>query len=330
MARIGYHASHEQFPPEELRACAQAAEAAGFRAVMSSEHFAPWSPEQGHSGFGWAWLGSAMQATRLPFGSIAVPGGWRFHPAIVAQATATLARLFPGRLAWLGAGSGEALNEHIVGAGWPPKSERNARLREGVDIIRALWRGETVTRAAPIPTDRARLYTRAERPPAIYIAALSPETAAWAAGWTDGLVTVNQPDDKLCAIVAAFRRHGGDGKPLALQVHVAYAESETQARDDAYRQWRSNVAPADVTEDLMMPEDFAARAASVMPEDLDDHVFISSDLDAHAARLAAYAELGFDEIYVHNVGRNQRQFIATYGERVLPRLTQSARRYGTA
>lgn len=154
MVLIGYHVSHEQFAPDELLRYAVAAEAAGFGAVMSSDHFHPWSRAQGQSGFGWAWLGAAMQATTLPFGTLCVPGGWRYHPAIVAQAAATLERLFPGRLRWIAAGSGEALNEAIVGARWPDKAVRNERLRAGVDIVRRLWAGDTVsarTRRSPAP-----------------------------------------------------------------------------------------------------------------------------------------------------------------------------------
>ncbi len=143
MTLIGYHASHEQYPPSELLAYVRAADAAGFQGVMCADHFHPWLEENGHSGFAWSWLGAALQATSFPFGVVNAPGD-RYHPAIIAQAAATLAEMFPGRF-WMAAGSGEALNEHITGNRWPPKPERNERLRECVDIMRALWRGETVT-----------------------------------------------------------------------------------------------------------------------------------------------------------------------------------------
>jgi coenzyme F420-dependent glucose-6-phosphate dehydrogenase len=135
MTKIGYHASHEQFTPRELLDYVQIAESVGFDAAMSSDHFQPWSERQGQSGYSWAWMGAAMHATDLPFGTVCAPGG-RHHPAIVAQASATLAQMFPERF-WIALGSGEAMNEHITGEGWPSKAERNARLKECVDIIRA-------------------------------------------------------------------------------------------------------------------------------------------------------------------------------------------------
>ncbi|HYD51535.1 MAG TPA: LLM class flavin-dependent oxidoreductase, partial [Gemmatimonadaceae bacterium] len=143
MTRYGYHASHEQHPPSELLALARAAEAAGFDGLLSSDHFHPWLEENGHSGYAWSWMGAAMQATAMRCGVVCAPGD-RYHPAVVAQAAATLAELFPRRF-WLALGSGEAVNEHVTGAPWPPKAERNERLRECAEVIRALWRGETVT-----------------------------------------------------------------------------------------------------------------------------------------------------------------------------------------
>jgi coenzyme F420-dependent glucose-6-phosphate dehydrogenase len=163
VAGIGYHASHEQFSPRELLACVQLAEEAGFQAAMCSDHFYPWSERQGQAGFAWSWLGAAMQVTSLPFGVVTVPGSWRYHPAILAQAAATLAEMFPGRF-WLAPGSGERLNEHITGEHWPPKRERNARLKEAVEIMRALWKGETVTHRGLLRIEEAKLYTRPETP----------------------------------------------------------------------------------------------------------------------------------------------------------------------
>ena len=157
MAIFGYHASHEQLPPSAALACVQLAEEAGFQAAMCSDHFAPWSRAQGHSGFAWSWLGAALQATGLPFGCVNAPGQ-RYHPAIVAQAAATLAEMFPGRF-WVALGSGEALNEHITGARWPAKQARNDRLLECVEVIRALFAGETVSHRGLVTVDRAKLWS---------------------------------------------------------------------------------------------------------------------------------------------------------------------------
>ena len=152
MARIGYHASHEQYAPSHLLHLVRQAADTGFQSAMCSDHIMPWSERQGHSGFAWSWLGAALEATPLSFGVVTVPGGWRYHPAIVAQAAATLAEMYPGRF-WIAPGSGELLNEHIVGRHWPEKAERNARLFEAVEIIRALWAGEMVNHRGRITVE---------------------------------------------------------------------------------------------------------------------------------------------------------------------------------
>jgi probable non-F420 flavinoid oxidoreductase len=318
MALVGYHASHEQFAPGELLSLVQAAEAAGFGAGMCSDHLFPWSGRQGHSGFAWSWLGAALQATSLSFGVVTAPG-YRYHPTIVAQAAATLEQMFPGRF-WMAVGSGELLNEHVTGERWPPKADRNARLRECVDVARALWRGETVTHRGHVVVEEAKLYSLPDAPPPVIGAALSPETARWMGGWVDGLVTVNQPPEKLEAVVAAFREGGGGDKPVFLQVHVSWARDEAAARRQAHEQWSMPALPSSVLADLRLPAQFDAAAAFVRPDDLDASVRISADLARHAAWLNEYLEAGFERVMVHNVGLNQREFIEAFGAQVLPRL----------
>ncbi|HWH13414.1 MAG TPA: LLM class flavin-dependent oxidoreductase, partial [Miltoncostaeaceae bacterium] len=193
MPRIGWHASHEQSPPSRLLADVRHAEQAGFQIGMSSDHFAPWSARQGHSGYAWSWLGAAMATTTLPFRVVTAPGQ-RYHPAVLAQKMATLAEMFPGRLA-VCLGSGEAMNEHITGDPWPTKDDRNARLRECADITRALFRGEEVTHRGHVDVHRARLWSRPAEPPPLFGAAVSERTARWLGGWADGLATINQPID---------------------------------------------------------------------------------------------------------------------------------------
>jgi coenzyme F420-dependent glucose-6-phosphate dehydrogenase len=324
VAQIGFHASHEQFPPSELLACAQAAERAGFSFGMCSDHFYPWSDTQGHSGFALSWLGAALQATSMPFGVVTTPG-YRYHPAILAQACASLAEMFPERF-WVALGSGEALNEHVTGECWPTKAERNARLRECADIMRALWAGETVSHTGQVRIEEARLYTRPKTPPLIIGAAITPQTAEWLGGWADGLITINQHTDRLQQVVEAFRAGGGAGKPMYLQVHLSYAEHEEEARQSAFDQWRVTVLPSPVLAELRMPAQFDAAASFVRRDDLDDHVRISADLDQHIAWLNGDIELGFSAIALHNVGRNQRQFIDAFGERVLPTAIESGRK----
>jgi probable non-F420 flavinoid oxidoreductase len=321
---IGYHASHEQLPPSELLRCVVAAEAAGFQAAMCSDHFAPWSSRQGHSGFAWSWLGAALQATGLSFGVVNAPGQ-RYHPAIVAQAVATLSEMFPGRF-WVAFGSGEASNEHVTGDRWPPKAERRARLGEAVEVIRALLAGETVSHDGLVRVDRARLWTLPDQPPMLAGAAVSADTAAWVGGWADALVTLNQPLDKVRAVVEAFRRGGGEGKPVFLQVHLSWAADEDTALAVAHDQWGTNVFDPVLAMELELPEQFEVAARFVTADDVRSAVLVSADLGRHAAWLGEYAELGFDRIYLHGVGQgeHQRRFIDAFGSKVLPALAGAA------
>jgi coenzyme F420-dependent glucose-6-phosphate dehydrogenase len=221
----------------------------------------------------------------------------------------------------LGLGSGQALNEQIAGGRWPPKPERNGRLREGADIIRALWAGETVTRQGLIPVEEATLYTRAEQPPRLMGAALTPATAEWLGSWADGLITINKPREQIEPLIEAFRRGGGVGKPLVLQVHLSYARTDEEARQLAYEQWRANIIASPVAEILRTPEQFDAATRTIRPEDLEGHVLMSCDPQRHIDWIGEYADMGFEEIYLHNTGVNQREFIEVFGERVLPQVS---------
>jgi coenzyme F420-dependent glucose-6-phosphate dehydrogenase len=316
MTRFGFHASHEQLAPGALLDAVKLAEEAGFGLGMCSDHFAPWSNAQGHSGFAWAWLGAALAQTSMPFGVVTAPGQ-RYHPAITAQAAATLSEMFPGRF-WMAVGSGQALNEHITGDPWPKKAERNARLLECVEVMRALFAGETVSHDGRVRVDRAKLYSLPEEPPRIFGAAVTPGTARWVGSWADGLITINQPPETLREVVGAFREGGGEGKPMRLQVHLSYHPDEDEALRLAHEQWRYAVLGSDVGWDLATPEDFEQVAAYIRPEDVRPHVLVSSDLEQHAGWLRGFAELGFEEIYLHHVGQEQEGFLQAFGEKVLP------------
>jgi probable non-F420 flavinoid oxidoreductase len=318
MPRIGIHASHEQIAPSRLLASVRHAEAAGFDAAMCSDHFSPWSERQGESGFAWSWLGAALEATDLSLGCVNAPGQ-RYHPAIIAQATATLAEMYPGRF-WVALGTGEASNEHITGAPWPDKATRNARLRECVDVMRALLAGEVVDHAGLVTVDRARLWTLPAEPPKFIAAAVSAETAGWAGDWADGLVTINQPREQLERVLAAFREGGGEGKPVFLQVHLSWAPDEQRALDIAHHQWRTNLFQPPIPWDLHTVEAFDEAARFVRPEDVRSGVLVSADLEQHTAWLQEFGELGFEAIYLHHVGQELEPFIDAFGERVLPAL----------
>jgi probable non-F420 flavinoid oxidoreductase len=317
MPVLGFHASHEQVHPRQLLDDVRRAQDVGFEAAMSSDHFSPWSERQGQSGFAWSWLGAALATTDLPFGVVNAPGQ-RYHPAIVAQALGTLGAMFPGRI-WAALGSGEASNEHITGDGWPRKEVRDARLRECVEVIRLLLAGEEVSHDGLVTVDRARLWTLPEPVPELVGPAVSVETASRVAEWADGLVTLNQPHDKLRRIVDAYRSAGGAG-PLRLQVHLSWDPSEERAEVIAHEQWRTNTFPPPVCWDLDSPEAFDVAGEHVPMSAVRQAVRVSSDLGRHAAWLQEYLALGFDELYLHHVGQQQSAFLDAFGEHVLPQL----------
>ena len=321
MTRIGYHNSHEQFAPSRLLACAKRAAEAGFACASASDHFHPWSEvEQGQSGFVWSWLGAAMEATPLDFRTVSCPG-WRYHPAILAQAGATLSAMYPERL-WMALGSGQLLNEGIAGVNWPEKDERNAHLLECVEVMRALWAGETVTHRGRIVVEEARLYSRPEVPPLAIGAAVSEATARWCGGWADGLITVGSADrEPVRRVIDAFREGGGEGKPVCVQAKVAWDETGEAALDGAWREWRTNVLCGDVPWEIRTPRQFMDATAHVRLEDVAAAVKVSSDLGQHAAWLREFVEMGADEVLVHNVAPNQEAFLDAFGAHVLPQLT---------
>ena len=322
MVLFGFHASHEQVPPGALLAAVRRAEEAGFDAAMSSDHLSPWSARQGHSAFAWSWLGAALQATSLPFGVVNAPGQ-RYHPAIIAQAIGTLAAMYPGRF-WAALGTGEASNEHVTGDPWPRKDVRNARLRECVDVIRALLRGEEVSHDGLVRVDRARVWTLPDEVPPLVGAAVSAQTAAWCAGWADGLITINQPVETLRKVVSAYRDAGGRGR-LHLQVHLCWDPDPDRAEAIAHDQWRSNVFPPPACWDIDSVAVFDAVSEHVPRSAVHGPVVISHDLGRHAAQLAEYADLGFDEIALHHVGKelaDQEAFVDTFGAKVLPQLRE--------
>lgn len=323
MTQIGYQASHEQFPPDMLLKYVQKAEEAGFQAVLSSDHIHPWSTSQGNSGFALGWLGAAMQATTIPFGIVTVPG-YRYHPAILAQAIATLENLFPGRF-FLTLGSGEALNEHVVGGTWPVKPVRNEILKESAGVMRRLWRGEEVTHHGHVVVDRARLYVPMLNVPEIVGAALSEETARWLGGWVDGLITTARPIDELQMVVDAFQSGGGEGKRLILKADISYDRSYGEALQGAYEQWRYTQLSNEEVETLEMPEQFETLAERVTVEKLKKSVKVSNDFYEFIDWLQELASIGFEKIILHNVNRKQDQFIGAFGEHVLPELKSIAR-----
>jgi coenzyme F420-dependent glucose-6-phosphate dehydrogenase len=323
---IGYAAMFEQFHPTDLLRYCEIAEANGFPLVMASDHFHPWTPQQGQSAFVWAWMGALGERTKQRFGTGVTPPGYRYHPAIIAQAAATLEAMYPGRF-WLGLGAGEALNEHIIGEYWPEPPARLERLMESIEVIQKLFSGKSVKFSGKhIKLESARLYTMPETPPPIYVATSGPIMSERTGRFCDGIITVGAADDKIKLLMSRFekgaREEGKDPRtmPRLIQLHVSWDESQEAAERNALQEWPNGGMPFPKG-DIRNPEDFEAMAKFVRIENFKNRVLISPDLDEHRAHIQHYIDLGFDEVYVHNVGCNQEAFIEAYGREVVPRLT---------
>ena len=329
MTKIGYACMLEQFHPTDLLDWAERAEAAGFDAGFQvSEHFHPWTPQQGQSAFAWSFLGALGQRTTLPFGTAVVCPGFRYHPAVIAHAAATLGAMYPGRF-WLGLGAGEALNEHVIGGEWPEVGIRSAMMFEAVEVITKLFSGKVVKHDGEyFSLESARLYTRPEQPVPIYVACAGPLNAKRTGRYADGIITVGAADEKIAMLWERFRegaRETGkdpDVMKTQLQVHVSWAPTQEEAERNALTEWPNGGMPFP-KQDIRNPEDFANMAKLVRIEDFANRMVISADLDEHAAEIQRFVDMGFDEIYLHNVGRDQAAFIDAFGRDVLPRLTRS-------
>ncbi len=325
MVTIGLSAALEQFHPNELLEHSKLAEQYGFKGVMAADHFQPWVPAQGHNAFAYSWMGALGAVTNHSFGPGVTCPTFRTHPSVIAHAAATLGAMFPGRF-WLGLGSGELLNENVVGGVWPEPLIRFEMLQEATEIIQKLLSGkEARFRGQYYEMNKVKLWTLPEQPVPVYIAATGPQTLRWAGKVADGLITPGAAPDKLKRIVSDFAtgaREAGkdpDKMPKLLQIHVSWAETYEEALQSAITEW-PNGGMNFPKQDIRSPEDFAAMAKLVRAENFKGRVLISADLDEHRAQLQSYIDLGFNEIYVHNVGRNQEQWIRAFGEHVLPKL----------
>jgi coenzyme F420-dependent glucose-6-phosphate dehydrogenase len=316
MLEIGYALSSEEHRPGDLIRFAVGAEQSGFGFALISDHFHPWTDTQGESPFVWATLGGIAQATeRLRIGTGVTCPTFRIHPALVAQAAATVADMMPGRF-FLGVGSGENLNEHILGDAWPPAGIRLHMLEEAVAIIRELFTGKLVTHDGDYYTvHTARLYTLPEQPPPIMVAASGPQAAALAGRIGDGLIST-APDSE---IIETWRRSGGDG-PRYGMIHVCWGSDEAEAVKTAHRQWVNAAIGGELGQELPLPAHFQQAATTVRPEDVAERVVCGPDPERHRSRIREYAEAGFDHVYVHQVGPDQEGFFRFYADEVLPKL----------
>ncbi len=312
MAKLAYHASHEQFAPSHLLTLAIQAEKAGFDAIHSSDHFNPWSKRQGHSGFAFAWVASALQATTLPVSMICTPGQ-RYHPAVVAQAIATLAEMYPGRYA-VEMATGEALNEVITGEPWPSKPERNQRLLESVTIIRSLLAGKEVSHEGAVKVKDARVWSLPLVAPLIYCAAISTETSGWCGSWADGLITTSGSPEDIREKMEAFASNGGKGKPVNVQYSFSYARTKDEALDAAHEQWRSNLLPREKLADIHKTEQFDQQTQHMSHEEVAEKLPLITSMEELFNEIDIINPTGVNLISLHNVNRNHEAFIEAFAK----------------
>ncbi|MEA9985533.1 MULTISPECIES: TIGR03557 family F420-dependent LLM class oxidoreductase [Subtercola] len=328
---IGYAAMLEQFHPTEAVALAALAEKHGFSGTMATDHFQPWVPQQGQSSFVWNVLTALGERTSGDFGPGVTAPTFRWHPAMIAQASATMGAMYPGRH-WLGLGSGEALNEHIVGQYWPEAPERINRMFEAVDIISKLFTASLAGRDVKhrgdyFTLESTRLWTMPLVAPEILVATSGPVTARRAGRHADGLITVGAPIEKIAGLFSRFadgaREVGKDpaGMPKVLQLHLSWAPTYEEALTNALVEW-PNGGMRFAKADIRSPFEFEQMAKMVRPEDFEGRLLVSSEPDEHRAYIQRFADLGFDRIYLHNVGRNQAEWIETFGRDVLPKVVR--------
>ena len=318
MTDLGYCLTSELHGPRELVEHARLAEQAGFRFGLISDHYHPWTSTQGHSPFVWGVIGGIAQVTNeMTLGTGVTCPMVRIHPAVVAQAAATASLMMGGRF-FLGVGTGENLNEHILGDRWPPLAVRREMLEEAVAVMRELWKGDFVIHhGAHYTVENARIYD----PPdggslPVYVAAAGAKAAALSGRIGDGFVGVAPEKENL----EVFEREGGGGKPKVGQVHVCWGESRDAALKTAHELWPNVAITGEAGQELPMPGHFAQLAAMVSPEDVDELVACGPDADRHLETVNRFADAGYTHVYVHQIGDDQAGFLDFYKREILPQF----------
>jgi coenzyme F420-dependent glucose-6-phosphate dehydrogenase len=317
MFALGYALSSEEHTPNDLIRYARRAEEAGFSFALISDHYHPWIDRQGHSPFVWSVIGGIAHATqRLILGTGVTCPTVRIHPAIIAQAAATSAAMMPGRF-FLGVGTGESLNEHILGDRWPAHDMRQEMLEEAIEIIRTLWQGDTLTyRGGYYTVENARIYTLPDQLPPILMAASGPRAAEAAGRLADGFITTAPEAD----LLKRFEAAGGSGKPSYGQLTVCWAQDEASARRTAYEYWPTAAIRGELTQELPTPAHFEQAAKMVREEDVAQAIICGPDAERHIAALKEFIDAGYGHVYVHQVGPDQEGFFRFYEQEVLPKL----------
>lgn len=314
--KIGYFLSCEEYTPTQLVEQAKLAEQAGFEGLWISDHYHPWNDEQGQSPFVWGIIGAISQVCRLPVTTAVTAPTVRIHPAVVAQAAATAAVQLEGRFV-LGLGTGEALNEHILGDAWPAEPVRLEMLEEAIEVMRELWQGDfTYHYGKHYTVENARIYTLPDEPPPVYISAFGDKSFDLALRVADGFITT-QPDEER---VAAWKSKAGKDKPAQGGYKVCVADSEDEGVKIAHRLWRNAGVPGELSQVLPSPKHFEQVSELVTEEMTRESTTCGNDVDQHLQAFQPFADAGFDEVYIANMGEHYRDFFALYGDEVLPRI----------
>ena len=330
MIKLGWKAGPEQYPPVELLDYAVLAEQAGFDSIDVSDHFHPWA-EDGQACFTWTWLGAAAVTTsKIQLGTGVTCPILRYHPAIIAQATATLACFAQGRT-FLGVGTGEALNEYSATGQWPDYQTRQDQLAEAIELIRALWTGDKISYEGMFyETKQAKLYTLPDEEIPLYVSTLVPESAHFAGKYGDGLMTVGGQEPEVYRQIienfeAGAREAGKDPAkmPKLIELGVAYADNEQEAIEARKRYWAGTFIPAMFTQKLYTPKMSEENGAVVGSETVKEKCCISANPDDHIKFARQYIELGFDQLFFHSAGPDQKTFLERFGKDVLPELRKA-------
>ncbi len=316
MSQIGYFLSSEEHGPAELVSFAGQAEEAGFASAWISDHFHPWNDDQGQAPFVWSVIGGIAATTRLRITTAVTCPTIRIHPAIIAHAAATTAMMMPGRFQ-LGLGSGENLNEHILGGHWPPTHIRLEMLEEGVAIMRQLWQGGITNHVGThYRVENARLYSLPEQPPPVLMSAFGPKATAVAARIADGFIST-APD---ASGIERYRSEGGTG-PAQAGMKVCWAADEATARRTAFELWANSGVPGELTQELPMPAHFEQASQLVTEDQVAEVIVCGPDPERHVEMIEKYFDAGFDEVYVSQVGKDQAGFFEFYRKELAPRLS---------
>jgi coenzyme F420-dependent glucose-6-phosphate dehydrogenase len=317
MTELGYAISSEEHTPLDLVRNARLAEEVGFGYALISDHYHPWIDEQGHSAFVWAVIGAIAQATeRLELGTGVTAPTVRIHPAIIAQAAATSACLLPGRF-FLGVGTGENLNEHILGDRWPPAELRIEMLEEAIEVMRLLWQGGMQTHYGEhYIVENARVYDLPEEPVRVMVAASGPQAAQLAGRVGDGLISTS-PDEET---MQAFERAGGVDKPRYGQLTLCWAESRDEGIRTAHRVWPNAALPGQLSQDLLLPAHYEQASTLVKPEQIAEMMPCGPDAQPVLDRIEEYAEAGYTHVYLHQIGPQQEEFLRFCEREILPQI----------